>query len=52
MNAVTIIILVVAVALMLVPAALVWYINIGGVMLALKEAREKRAAEAKTAVKA
>jgi hypothetical protein len=49
MNAITIIILVVAVALMLVPAALVWYINIGGIMLALKEAREKRAVAASKA---
>jgi len=48
----TIIALVVAVPVMLIPAALVWYINIGGIVLAFKEAREKQAAEGKAPVKA
>ena len=39
--------LAVAIPVMLVPVALVWYINIGGVMLAFKEARERRTAEGK-----
>ena len=42
MNVGTIIALVVAVPIMLIPAALIWYINIGGIVLAIKEAREKR----------
>jgi len=52
MTAATIIALVVAIPIILVPVALVWYINIGGIMLALKEAKEKRIAETKTTVKA
>ncbi len=48
----TIIALVVAIPIMLLPAVLVWYINIGGIILALKEAKEKRVAEKKAVVKA
>ena len=40
----TIIALVVAIPLMLVPVALVWYINIGGIYAATKEARARKAA--------
>lgn len=47
----TIIALVLAVPVMLIPAALVWYINIGGVMLALKEAKAKQVAGEKATVK-
>ena len=39
--------LAVAIPVMLIPVALVWYINVGGVMLAFQEAREKRTAEGK-----
>ncbi len=39
--------LVLAIPLMLIPVALVWYINVGGIYLAIKEARERRAARAK-----
>ena len=52
MNVGTIIALVVAVPVMLFPVALIWYINIGGIVLAIKEAREKKTAEAETTVKA
>ncbi len=45
----TIIALIVAIPLMLIPVVFVWYINIGGIMLALKEAREKKAVEEKGA---
>ena len=47
----TIIALVLAIPVMLIPAALVWYINAGGVFLAIKEAREKRAAQAQATEK-
>ncbi len=43
----TIVALAIAIPVMLVPVALVWYINIGGAMLAYREAREKRTAEGK-----
>ncbi len=48
----TIIALVLAIPVVLFPAAFVWYLNIGGIMLALKEAREKRAVEHKATTKA
>ncbi len=44
MNALTIIALVLAVPVMLIPAVLVWYINLGGVFAAIREAREKKVA--------
>ena len=37
-----IIALVVAIPIILFPAAFVWYLNIGGIYAAIKEAREKR----------
>ena len=41
--------LVIAIPIILFPAAFVWYINIGGIYAAIKEARERRAArEGKT----
>jgi len=39
--------LVVAIPVILFPAAFVWYLNIGGAYAALKEARVKRAAREK-----
>ena len=39
--------LVVAIPVILFPAALVWYFNIGGVYAAIKEARQRRAAREK-----
>ena len=41
--------LVFAIPLMLIPVALVWYINIGGIYAAIKEARERKAALEKEA---
>ena len=41
--------LVVAVPVILFPAAYVWYMNLGGVAAALKEARARRTAHAKAA---
>jgi len=39
--------LVLAVPVILIPVVLIWYMNMGGIYLAIKEAREKRAARAK-----
>ena len=39
--------LVVAIPIILFPAAFVWYLNIGGMYAAVKEAREKRSAREK-----
>ena len=36
--------LVIAIPIILFPAAYVWYLNIGGIYAAVKEARERRAA--------
>jgi hypothetical protein len=36
--------LVVAIPIILFPAAFVWYLNVGGIYAAVKEARKKRAA--------
>ena len=35
--------LVIAIPIILFPAAYVWYLNIGGIYAAVKEARERRA---------
>jgi hypothetical protein len=43
MNAPIMIALAVAVPIILLPVALVWYVNIGGLRAAVKEARERRA---------
>ena len=43
-----VVILVIAIPVILFPAAYVWYINIGGLALLFKEAREKRAIRKKT----
>ena len=39
--------LVIAIPIILFPVALIWYINIGGIYLAIKEARARRAAHKK-----
>lgn len=39
--------LVLAIPIILVPAALVWYINTGGIFLAIKEVRARQAAREK-----
>ncbi len=52
MNIQIIVALAVAVPVILFPAAFVWYLNIGGAMTALKEARVKRTAEQKATVEA
>ena len=39
-----ILILVLGIPVILFPAAYVWYLNVGGIYSAIKEAREKRAA--------
>ena len=43
-----IIALVVAIPVVLFPAAFVWYMNIGGIVAAIREARAKKAAAVKT----
>jgi len=43
-----VVILVIAIPVILFPAAYVWYINIGGLALLFKEAREKRAIRKKS----
>ena len=44
-----IIALVIAIPVVLFPAALVWYLNVGGIYTAIKEARDRRAARKKVA---
>jgi len=39
--------LVIVIPIILFPAAFVWYLNIGGVYAAIKEARERRAVREK-----
>ena len=41
--------LVIAIPIILFPAAFVWYLNIGGIYAAIKEALERRAAREKKA---
>ena len=43
--------LVIAIPIILLPVAYIWYINIGGIYLAIKEARAKRAVRRKEAKK-
>jgi hypothetical protein len=45
MNAVMIVALIVAVPVILFPAAFVWYLNIGGVVHAVREARAAKTAK-------
>ena len=42
MNVLTIVSQVLAVPIVFIPVALVWYINAGGIMATLKDAREKK----------
>jgi hypothetical protein len=49
MNAQLIVALVVAIPIILFPVAFIWYINIGGVYAAIKEARARKAAHAEAA---
>ena len=44
MNAALIVALVLAIPIILFPAAYIWYINVGGIYQAVKEARQARAA--------
>ncbi len=44
-----IIALVIAIPVILLPVAFVWYLNIGGIYAAIKEARERRVAREKKA---
>ncbi len=39
--------LVLVIPIILIPVVFVWYLNIGGIYAAIKEARERRAARAK-----
>jgi len=39
--------LVIAIPIILFPAAFVWYLNMGGIYAAIKEVRERRAAQVK-----
>jgi hypothetical protein len=47
MEAAMIIGLAIAIPVILFPAAFVWYLNIGGIGTAVREAREKRTAQEK-----
>jgi len=47
MELATIIALVVAIPVILFPAAFVWYLNVGGLVKVAKEARAKKAAQQK-----
>ena len=40
--------LVIAVPVLLIPVVLVWYINFGGIYVAIKEARARKAAKRET----
>jgi len=40
-----IVVLIIAIPIVLFPAAYVWYLNFGGIYAAIKEARSKRAAQ-------
>ena len=44
MEALTIVALVVAISIILLPVAFVWYLNVGGIVAAVKEARKHKAA--------
>jgi len=47
MEVATIVALVVAIPVILFPAAFVWYLNVGGMVKATQKARAKKAAQAK-----
>lgn len=50
MNTLTIIALVLAVPIMLIPAVLVWYINLGGILEAMREAKAHKATNKETII--
>ena len=41
--------LVVTIPILLIPVVFIWYLNIGGIYAAIREARERRAAQEKKA---
>jgi hypothetical protein len=45
MNWELIVVLVIAIPVILFPAVFIWYLNIGGIFAAVKEARMRRAAQ-------
>ena len=47
METATIVALIVAIPVILFPAAFIWYLNIGGIAAAVRAAREKRVAQEK-----
>ena len=49
MNIATIVALVVAIPIVLLPVALVWYINIGGMVAAVRDAKARKAVAKTTA---
>lgn len=49
MNAQLIVALVLAIPIILFPVAFIWYINIGGMYVAIKEARARKAARTEAA---
>jgi hypothetical protein len=49
MNVQLVVALVLAIPIILFPAAFIWYINIGGIYSAIKEARAQKAARAEAA---
>jgi hypothetical protein len=49
MNAAMIVALAVAIPVILFPAAFVWYLNIGGIIHTVREARARKVTAAKTA---
>jgi len=51
MTITTILALVVAIPVMLIPAAFVWYLNIGGIYTAIKEAKAEKTAQATVGAK-
>lgn len=48
MEGMMIVALALAIPVILFPAAFVWYLNIGGIVHAIREVKEKKAATAKT----
>jgi len=50
MNAAMIVALVVAIPVILFPAAFVWYLNINGIIHTMREARTRKAATVNTAI--
>ena len=49
MDTAIVVALAIAIPIILFPVALVWYVNIGGIVKAAQEARERRALETRDA---